>query len=607
MATVTVNYPDLVGLIGKDVGLDQLREDLFELGLETEDVQGDEVTFEVTSDRADLLCEEGIALMLRAFYGIRTGLVIPKVRKSDYQLIVNREVEPIRPFITGAIVKNVHFTDESIKSLMHLQEKLHGTFGRRRKKGAIGVHDLAAIKGKQIHYRAVPADSVRFVPLQSDTEMTLGEVLEKHPKGIEYRYVLEDKEMLPIIVDDEAIFSFPPIINSKRTEVSLDTHELLADVLVKHPKGIEYRYVLEDKEMLPIIVDDEAIFSFPPIINSKRTEVSPDTHELLIELTGEDLRTIDYMLNIVLYALDLRGAHVYSVEVVYPDRSIVRPDFGVRTMRIDVSYVNDILGLELTAPQIRGYLERMGFGVSEEASEYLIVEVPPYRADILHRRDIVDDVGRAYGYNNIVPVYPNTPSVGRLTADSRLASAAREILIGLGCQDTLNFVLIGKGETFAKMDRPEAGDVVEVANPYAEQYNIVRPDLLPSLMIVLSNNLHREYPQDIFEVGKTAHIDEREETGVKEEDHVACALCYAKAGFNEVKSKLQSLCLNFGKLNGLRTVAAERPSYIAGRCADVYIDDRKVGVIGELHPAVLKNWGIEMPVAAFEIELSALK
>ncbi|OPY29551.1 MAG: Phenylalanine--tRNA ligase beta subunit [Methanocella sp. PtaU1.Bin125] len=553
MATVTLNFPDLVKLIGRDVTLDQVRTDLFELGLETEDVQGDEVTFEVTSDRADLLCEEGIALMLRAFYGIRTGLTIPAIRKSDYRLIVNREVEQVRPYVTGAIVRNVRFTDESIKSLMHLQEKLHGTFGRKRKKGAIGVHDLSAIKGKTIHYRAVPGDSVRFVPLQSDVEMTL------------------------------------------------------ADVLTKHPKGVDYRYVLEDKKLMPIIVDDEAIFSFPPIINSKRTEVSIDTTDLLIELTGEDLRTIDYMLNIVLYSLDMRGAEIYGIDVVYPDRTIRRPDFGVRTLSVDVTYVNNMLGLELTAAQIKSLLERMGFGVSEATGDYVIAGIPPYRSDILHRRDVVDDVGRAYGYNNINPTYPNTPSVGALTADSRLAGAARDIMVGLGLQDTLNFVLIGRDEVSTKMNIPAVDDLVEVANPYAEQYNVVRPSILPSLLIVLSNNLHREYPQNIFEIGKTARIDPQENTGVKEEDRIACALCYAKAGYNEVKSKLQSLCLNFGKLEGLRTIAADHPSYIPGRCAEIRIGDRTVGIIGELNPVVLKRWGIEMPVAAFEMEMSALK
>ncbi|MCD1295012.1 phenylalanine--tRNA ligase subunit beta [Methanocella sp. CWC-04] len=554
MATVTFNFPDLVKLVGKDdLTLDKVREDLFELGLETEAIEGDEVTFEVTSDRADLLSEEGIAMMLRAFYGLQTGMIMPEIHSSDYTLVVNREVEDIRPYITGAIVRGVHFTDESIKSIMHLQEKLHGTFGRRRKKGAIGVHDLSKIKGKTIHYRGVPKDSVKFVPLQSNELMTPAEVMQRHDKGKDYGYVLEGKEMVPLIYDDDGVFSFPPIINSKRTEVSIDTTELL------------------------------------------------------IELTGEDMRTIDYMLNIALYSLSLRGAKIYSVTVKYPDKDLPRPDFGVREMRMDVEYINRILGLGLMSNKISELLLRMGFGIKEVKDDYLVVQIPPYRADILHKRDIVDDVGRVYGYNNITPSYPNTPSIGKLTERNKLGDAVREVMIGLGCQDTLNFILIGKDEITTKMGQTNTNNIVEISNPYAEQYNVVRTWLTPSLMIVLSNNLHREYPQNIFEVGAVAHIDDTTDTGVFEEDHVACALCYSKAGFNEVKAKLQALCFNFGLADKLSTPPASDPTFIDGRCAEIVIGDKRAGIIGEVRPEVLKNWGIEMPVAVFEMEVSALK
>jgi phenylalanyl-tRNA synthetase beta chain len=553
MATVTVNYPDLIKLIGKDVPLDKLREDLFELGLETEAIEGDDVTFEVTSDRADLLCEEGIALMLRAYYGLKTGLTIPPVEPSDYRIIVEREMEHVRPFVTGAIVKDIHFTDESIKSIMHLQEKLHGTFGRRRKKGAIGIHDLSKLKGKDIYYKAIARDAVKFVPLQSDELMTPGEVLERHDKGRDYAYVLEGKPLVPVIYDAEGLFSFPPIINSKRTEVTIDTHELL------------------------------------------------------IELTGEDLGTIDYMLNIALYALHLRGAKIYGLKVEYPDHTLERPNLEVRTMRIGLPEINTVLGLDLTAAQAKGLLLRMGNGIAETGSDYLVVEIPPYRTDIIQLRDIVDDVGRVYGFNNMPPVYPNTPSVGQLAEKNKLNDAVREVMIGLGCQDTLNFILIGKEETYAKMCMPEDGRAVELSNPYTDQYNIMRTWIAPSLLIVLSNNLHREYPQNIFEVGTTAHLDNFENTGVKEEEHVACALCYSKAGFNEIKTKLQSLCYNFGIADKLRTAAVEHPAFIPGRCAEIFIGDKKAGIVGEIHPQVLKNWGIEMPIALFELDVSSLK
>lgn len=553
MATVTLNYPDLIKLLGQDVSLDKLRDDLFELGLETEDVNGDEVTFEVTSDRADLLCEEGIALMLRAYYGIKTGLTIPPVQASDYRIIVGKELENIRPYVTGAIVKNIHFTDESIKSIMHLQEKLHGTFGRRRKKGAIGIHDLSKIAGKDIYYKAVPADSVEFVPLQSSETMTPAEVLKRHEKGKDYAYVLEGKPLVPVIYDADGLFSFPPIINSKRTEVTINTHELL------------------------------------------------------IELTGEDPGTIDYMLNIALYALHMRGAKIYSVSVEYPGHKLTRPNLEVRAMRVGLGHINSVLGLKLTSVQAKDLLLRMGNGIAETGSDYVVIEIPPYRTDIIHPRDIIDDIGRVYGFNNMGPIYPNTPSVGQLTEQDKLNDAVRDVMIGMGCQDTLNFILIGKDETYAKMNMPEDGMAIELSNPYTDQYNIMRTWITPSLMIVLSNNLHREYPQNIFEVGTVAHLDNFENTGVREEEHVACALCYSKAGFNEVKARLQALCFNFGLSDKLRTPAFSHPSLIPGRCAEIYIGDKKAGIIGEIHPKVLQNWGINMPIALFEMDVTALK
>ena len=223
-----------------------------------------------------------------------------------------------------------------------------------------------------------------------------------------------------------------------------------------------------------------------------------------------------------------------------------RPNLEVRTMRAGLSHINSILGLKLTA--ITGERNAVTHGQRHcrDRQRLCVVEIPPYRTDVIHPRDVIDDIGRVYGFNNMKPVYPNTPSVGQLTEQDKLNDAVREVMIGLGCQDTLNFILIGKDETYAKMNIPDDGMAVELSNPYTDQYNIMRTWIAPSLMIVLSNNLHREYPQNIFEVGSVAHLDNFENTGVKEEEHVGCALCYSKAGFNEIKTKLQSLFFNFG-------------------------------------------------------------
>ncbi len=151
-------------------------------------------------------------------------------------------------------------------------------------------------------------------------------------------------------------------------------------------------------------------------------------------------------------------------------------------------------------------------------------------------------------------------------------------MVGLGCQDTLNFVLIGKDEVGAKMNLPTASHLIEVANPYAEQYNVVRPSVLPSLLIVLSNNLHREYPQNIFEIGKTAHLDTGRTPARRKKITSPARSAMRRPVTTRFKSKLQSLCLNFGKLDKLRTVAADHPSYIPGRCAEIYLGDKKVAL-----------------------------
>ncbi|MEM2933724.1 MAG: phenylalanine--tRNA ligase subunit beta, partial [Methanocellales archaeon] len=384
MASVTVSIAELCELIRRPLERGEIINDLFELGVDVEATQGDYVTLEITPDRADLLCIEGIARLLRAYYEIQPGLAIPRVRKSSYVLHVEEELQYIRPFITGAIVKNLVLDDKAIRSLMQVQEKLHATLGRRRKKGAIGVHDLDKIAGRNIYYRAIDPESERFIPLQKNEPMS------------------------------------PKI------------------VLEKHEKGREYGDILKGKLKVPVIYDEKELFSFPPIINARKTEVTEQTNAVLIEMTGEDQRTIDLMLNILLYTLEFRGGKIYSVKVRYHDRELIRPELGVKEMQVEVNYINKVLGLNLTSLEIKRLLERMGFGVSIRGKK-LRVKIPPYRTDILHKIDIADDIGRAYGFNRIEPRYPQTLSIGNLTEQTKLGDAAREVLIGLGFQDTLNF------------------------------------------------------------------------------------------------------------------------------------------------------------------------
>ncbi len=592
MPTVDVDPDELRRLIGhEDKSEDQLKSDLFALGLEFEgDTEDGELQFEFEPDRLDRLSVEGVARSLRYQYGDDRGVYRPMVTDPDWTIYVDESVPTQRPYVTGAVVRGLDLDERSLESLIQLQEKLHATMGRARVKGANGVHDQTMLKGapgagegareKSIRYTGLEPSEDTFVPLDSDEEMTPGEVLERHPIGDEYA---------PIVAG---------------------------------------------YERLPAIYDDLGLFSFPPVINGRRTEVSTDSRDLFIEMTGTDQWTIDKMLTIVCYALDARGGQVEAVEVQYADDAISpdeghelqRPELSVDEKTVDHRSIETILGIDLDPEDAIDLFERSGLdATSKEVGDDEIaydVRIPPYRVDVLHPVDLVDDVGRAFGFNELDPRYPDVSTVGSRHERARHERAVRELLVGLGFEDVLNFHLVSEAGTFDTMrlapddgtptrppwgtgDTVGTGKPVRITEPYSEEYEIVRTWALPSILTVLSNNTHRAYPQDLAEIGLVAREDHTENTNVAEWRTVAAALARHDASYEDMKARLQALCRRFDA--DLETPASEHPTFLDGRVADIVIDGAHVGVIGEIHPEVLVEHGLEVPVVAFEFRLNALR
>jgi phenylalanyl-tRNA synthetase beta chain len=574
MPVVDVDPDELRRLTGHDEkGDEELREDLFALGLEYEgETEDGEFQLEFAPDRLDRLSVEGVARSLRYQYGDDRGVYIPTTNSAEWVVEVDESVPDERPYVTAAVVRGLDMSEEKLQSLIQLQEKLHATMGRKREKGAIGVHDLTMLKGraatgeegsrgaKTITYRGVEPDGDRFVPLESDTDMTP------------------------------------------------------AEVLTDHPIGDEYGPIVEDYSRYPAIYDEIGLFSFPPVINGKRTEVDEGSRDLLIEMTGTDQWTIDRMLNIVCYALDARAGRIEEVRVKYPDGEHVRPDLSTDRKSVTHERVESIMGISLESDEVIDLFERSGLDAStaevgddEVAYE---VDVPPYRVDVLHALDLVDDVGRAYGFNDLEPKYPDVSTVGGRHERSRLEDAARDALVGLGFEDLLDFHMISEVENYERMRLDPgtgafgADEPVTITEPYSEDYTMLRTWALPSLAMVLERNTHRAYPQDLAEVGLAAHRDDDENTGVAEARHVAAVLARTDASYEDAKSRLAALCRAFSV--DLETPATEHPSFVPGRVAEVVIDGESVGVVGELHPAVLVEHDLELPVAAFEFRLDAL-
>jgi phenylalanyl-tRNA synthetase beta chain len=578
MPVVDVDPDELRRLTGhEEKGDEELKADLFALGLEFEgETEDGALQLEFAPDRLDRLSVEGVARSLRYQYGDDRGVYVPSTNDPDWTIEVEETVPPERPYVTGAVVRGVDLDEASLDSLIQLQEKLHATMGRGRAKGAIGVHDLTMLKGRAladdapagpahtITYRGVAPDGDRFVPLDADAELTLAEVLDDHSTGATYADLVRDLE----------------------------------------------RY--------PAIYDEIGLFSFPPVINGRRTEVSTESRDLLIELTGTDQWTIDRMCTVICYALDARGATIEEVEIEYADgaeppaegASLRRPDLAVETKGVSHDRIESILGIELDEAQVIDLFERSGLDATVEDGTYE-VEIPPYRVDVLHPLDLIDDVGRAYGFNDLKPRYPDVATVGERHEGSRLESAVRTQLVGLGFEDLLNFHMTNEADC---LDRTRVtagrgvlggGPPVEIVEPYSEDYTILRTWALPSLLTVLENNTHRSYPQDLAEIGLTARLDEDEPMGVEESRHVAGVLARPDASYEDAKARLVALCDDFDV--DLATPPTEHPSFLDGRAAAVTVNGEQVGVVGEFHPAVLVEHDLELPVAAFEFRLDALR
>jgi len=532
---------DVLSLI-KCEGTRTLSEEtgLEELSLENKD-----------TNRPDLWSPEGIARALRGLLGIETGLEeYSIVGPSGVSIKIDPRLRKIRPFIACSVVKNVKLSDAAIRGLMHLQDKLDESYGRRRRRSSIGLYEFDLI-APPLRYSAVEPDEISFVPLGTTDRMTLREILVKHPKGIEYGHIVESNPLWPILLDSR-----------------------------------------------------NNVLSFPPVINSNDLgRITPQTRNVLVEVTGTSLDTVMNALMMVTVSLADRAGQIYSSSVHYPygsTKRAVTPVLRTRRVRICVDYVNSVLGIDLSVGQGIRLLRRARFDASKASSDSLDVIVPCFRLDIMHPVDIIEDIGIAYGLNRIKPRWPSHATVGGITEQHKFNDLLREVMVGLGFQETLTFTLSNPDKLFTRMNVPPV-ELVELQNPRVQTLTCLRNWLLPSLMEILSANVHVAYPQRVFEAGTCVL---RKGSEVEEVVKLAGVTCHAEASFTEARASVDALLLNLGLQH--RVVELDHGSFLEGRAASVLVGEAHAGILGELHPQVLENWGIQNPAAAFELNVQAL-
>ena len=222
--------------------------------------------------------------------------------------------------------------------------------------------------------------------------------------------------------------------------------------------------------------------------------------------------------------------------------------------------------------------------------------------DILHDVDIVEDVAIGYGYDRFESTTPQLMTLGRELPLTTLLRTIRDLMVGLAYQEIHNYVLTNTRVLFEKMNRPMK-EVVEIANPKSMEYHLARNALLPGLLAFLGDNTAQELPHNIFEVGDVVTLDANAETCTRSTPHLAAASVNSRVDITVLKAKLMTLLGNLGLSATVRKTS--NVSFIKGRVANLFIEGTHVGIMGEIHPAVLKNYGIEAPCVAFELEILA--
>ncbi len=540
---------DLLSLIGKKLTMQELEDTLFLIKAEVENVDGNIIEIEVNPDRQDMLSTEGIARSVRSFLSIETGLKTYAVKKSGKQVIVKTGLAKIRPFICCSIIKGVPSDDELIKEYMHLQDSLTSTHGRNRSKASIGLYVYDELEFPVIYGLRAP-EMIKFIPLGYEKEMDGPTILNQHEKGVEFGPIIQKHKKWPLLYDSK-----------------------------------------------------NQILSLPPVINSNHLgRITTETRNIFVEVTGTHLPTVHQALNIITASLEERGGKIESVTVVYPDGTTDEtPDFKPDRIRINVDDVNSLLGLDLSESQIVRALERMGYGAKTTKAKQIQVFIPKFRMDILHPVDIIEDIAIGYGYDRLEPAMPQTMTMGKINPITRIKNKIRDLLVGLGYQEVMNYIMSSPDLLNEKMNRNRP--LVETGNPKSRNYSVLRNSLLPILLDFISQNQHADYPQKIFEVGDVTVPDESKETRANQVTSICGVTTDVKVNITSLMSEIGFLLRNLGLDKQFTFESEKSTDFIEGRCASIKINDEPWGSFGEISPRILSNFGIGYPIVAFEIHI----
>lgn len=284
-------------------------------------------------------------------------------------------------------------------------------------------------------------------------------------------------------------------------------------------------------------------------------------------------------------------------------------------VRLKFASVTKLLGIAIPVVEILDILTRLGFELTEHDEAGILVTVPSFRFDVSIEADLIEELARVYGYNKL----PKTPGLGRQVLQGvpeakTSLSALKLHLVANGYQEIVTYSFIDP--VLLKTVLGDVDGLIRLQNPLSEELSIMRPSMLPGLLQTLQYNQNRQQERvRIFESGLVF------KGGVEATDQsamfaglisgtrlpVGWSVDKSELSFFDMKGDVESLLGMSGSLEEIEFSADKRPGFHDGQCAVItHSDFGDIGVIGAIHPSVIRGLGVSGPVFAFEIKLDAL-
>ncbi|KAK9236546.1 hypothetical protein V1525DRAFT_406642 [Lipomyces kononenkoae] len=592
MPTVAVDKEDLYEALGRTYTTEEFDELCFEFGIELDEdtSQGElpvvngvqeraQLKIEIPANRYDMLCFEGIARALNVFLG-RASLPDYRLSKPEklQQIIVKPETTQIRQYISGAILRGIKFTPRRYESFIGLQDKLHNNLCRNRTLVSMGTHDLDAIEGP-FTYEALRPEDISFIPLNQTKEMN-------------------GKELMEFYDGDKHLGRF--------------------------------LHIIRDSPVYPVVLDSKRrVCSLPPIINSERSKISLDTKNVLIEVTAIDKTKVEIVVNQLVAMFSEYCDEPFTiepVEIVSPHNgeSRISPDISPRATTAEVSYINGCCGFKQTGEELTQLLSRMSLTATVSPKDFNILDVliPCTRPDILHQCDIMEDAGIAYGFNKLDRTFPGeSGTIGDPFSLNKVSDIVRREVAMAGWLEVLPLILCSHDENFKYLRRVDDNQTaIKLANPKTLEYQIVRTSLLPGVLKTIRENRKHSLPIKVFEVSDVAFKNEGLERKSYNERHWTAVYVGKTSGFEVVHGLLDRI-MQMLRVQWIKESDVGIPGYFIkqtgdetffpGRAAAVYYRTKhdpsktvKIGSFGILHPEVLEHYELPSVVAsALEINI----